>query len=332
MYLSVEDQKNLGYRIVDFIPYKSYARKNIGYLYAIQHGAKQIYDTDDDNHPTSGKITFFQKDSGEFLVYDTDANSVNPYSHFGQSTIWPRGYPLENIADPTHHTFDRCKDVQTAIQQGVVDGDPDVDAIYRLTRKDKNVRLDVKFDANAPAVLLPPGTMAPFNSQNTFFLYKGLWATLLPITTAFRVCDIWRGYYAQRLLWEIGGYLSFFPPNAVQVRSAHNYLDDFIDEKDLYHNAGRLVHFLTNWKSDKKDFFSRVMDLSVAMVENKFWGVKDALLTEAWLHDLVSVGYKIPDLNPTPKKCKNVSEKRIKLEPKEHPSSYLRAGKKLVVI
>lgn len=315
---------------MDFLPYKSYARKNIGYLYAIQHGAKQIYDTDDDNHPISGKLSFFDKDSGEFYVYSTQARAVNPYSHFGQGTIWPRGYPLENISDPTEHVFDKCQGVQTTIQQGVVDGDPDVDAIFRLTRKDKNVRLDVKFDPKADPVLLPPGTMAPFNSQNTFFLYKGLWATLLPITTAFRVCDIWRGYFAQRLIWEIGGYLSFFPPNAVQVRSAHDYLLDFIDEKDLYHDAGRLVRFLTTWKSNKKDFFNRVLELSVAMVENQFWGEKDALLTEAWLQDLVSVGYKIPQLQPTPKKCEKTTETGVALKPKKQPSSYLGKGKSLV--
>jgi len=326
----VEDQKKLGYRIVDFLPYKSYARKNIGYLYAIQHGAKQIYDTDDDNHPKSGKLSFFDKDSGEFYVYNTQSKAVNPYSHFGQGTIWPRGYPLENISDPTEPVFDKCQGVQTTIQQGVVDGDPDVDAIFRLTRKDKDVRLDVKFDPKAPPVLLPPGTMAPFNSQNTFFLYKGLWATLLPITTAFRVCDIWRGYFAQRLIWEIGGYLSFFPPNAVQVRSAHDYLLDFIDEKDLYHDAGRLVRFLTKWKSNKQDFFNRVLELSVAMVENRFWGVKDALLTEAWLKDLVSVGYEIPQLKQTPKKCDKTSETKVILKPKTQPSSYLGKGKALV--
>ncbi|EPB71896.1 hypothetical protein ANCCEY_09021 [Ancylostoma ceylanicum] len=42
---------NAGYQILDYLPYKSYARKNIGYLYAIQNGAEWIYDTDDDNKP-----------------------------------------------------------------------------------------------------------------------------------------------------------------------------------------------------------------------------------------------------------------------------------------
>lgn len=329
MYLDIEKQKALGYQIVDLVPFRSYARKNIGYLYAIHHGAKIIYETDDDNAPTSGKITFFQEEKGDFLVYSTDTDTVNPYEHFGQSTIWPRGYPLEKIADPPQHSFVKCKDVAPSIQQGVVDGDPDVDAVFRLTRKDKGVKLDVKFDAKAPVVVLPHGTLAPFNSQNTLFHYNALWAMLLPVTTAFRVCDIWRGYWAQRLLWEIGGNLAFFPPNAIQVRSAHNYLDDFIDEKALYHDAGRLVNFLRQWKSDKKDFFSRILELSNAMVAEKFWDKGDAELTEAWLHDLISVGYTQPKLETQIRPCNNVIEKSKEILPKEQSSSYLRAGDKL---
>jgi hypothetical protein len=49
VYLSIEKQKNLGYRIHDLVPYGHYGRKNFGYLYAIQHGARVIYETDDDN-------------------------------------------------------------------------------------------------------------------------------------------------------------------------------------------------------------------------------------------------------------------------------------------
>ena len=320
----------MGYRIHDLLPYKSYARKNLGYLYAIQHGAKIIYETDDDNSPTSGKITFYQEETGKFFVYKTDSIVVNPYEHFGQSTIWPRGYPLDRIADPPSHTFVTCFGADTSIQQGVVNGDPDVDAIFRLTRKDKGVDLKVEFDSEAPSVALPPKTMAPFNSQNTLFTNRALWGMLLPITVAFRVCDIWRGYWAQRLLWDVGSHLSFFPPNAVQYRNAHNYLADFIDEKMLYHDAGRLVEFLINWKSDKPDFFSRVLDLSVAMVEQGFWEIDDAILTEAWLTDLVSIGYEMPAVKPVPKPCRNLATGAMtKLQPREKSSAYLRAGKEL---
>ena len=332
VFLSVEKQKTLGYRIHNLISYKSYARKNIGYLYAIQHGAKGIYETDDDNCPASGKITFHLQNSGEFYVYKTDSSVVNPYEHFGQSTIWPRGYPLDRIADPPSHTFNKCAEVDTSVQQGVVNGDPDVDAIFRLTRKDKDVPVNVEFDADADPVVLPPKTLAPFNSQNTLFLYKGLWAMLLPTSVAFRVTDIWRGYWAQRLLWDIGSHLSFFPPNAVQVRNAHNYLADFTNEQQMNLRSSDFVEFLINWRSDKPDFFGRVLDLGVEMNENDFWEWHDVILTEAWLEDLISVGYEMPAVQPISKPCKKFVGKETVLQPKEKPSSFLRAGKELRTI
>lgn len=49
VFLSVERQKQLNYRIHRLLPYRAYSRKNIGYLFAIRHGAKVIYETDDDN-------------------------------------------------------------------------------------------------------------------------------------------------------------------------------------------------------------------------------------------------------------------------------------------
>ena len=48
IYLSLEKQNNLGYKILKYINFNSTsAMKNIGYLYAIQHGAKEIFEIDD---------------------------------------------------------------------------------------------------------------------------------------------------------------------------------------------------------------------------------------------------------------------------------------------
>merc|ERR1719158_1971603 len=49
VYLNAERQRGLPYHILDLIPWRHFGRKNLGYLYAIQHGARIIYDTDDDN-------------------------------------------------------------------------------------------------------------------------------------------------------------------------------------------------------------------------------------------------------------------------------------------
>ena len=47
IFLSLEQQAQLGFRVVDFLPYDSYVRKTIGYLFTIQHGAKKTFDADD---------------------------------------------------------------------------------------------------------------------------------------------------------------------------------------------------------------------------------------------------------------------------------------------
>lgn len=58
-FLSLEKQKELDYHIVKHLSSDSYSRKMIGYLYAIENGAKWIYDADDKVMLTKGyKIAF----------------------------------------------------------------------------------------------------------------------------------------------------------------------------------------------------------------------------------------------------------------------------------
>ncbi|KAI8741865.1 glycosyltransferase STELLO1, partial [Biomphalaria glabrata] len=95
-FLSIGRQKLLNFKITDSLPYKSYARKNLGYLYAILNGAKFIYETDDDNRPSDNLEGFIYTPETPGLMY-AGKQLFNPYQHFGQSTLWPRGYPLSKI-------------------------------------------------------------------------------------------------------------------------------------------------------------------------------------------------------------------------------------------
>jgi hypothetical protein len=70
-----------------------------------------------------------------------------------------------------------------------------------------------------------------------------------------------------------------------------------VDEESLYFQSEALIEFLTLWSSDKATFFERVYQLSQDMAMYHFWGEKDALLTLAFLQDLLSVGYKPPLMN-----------------------------------
>lgn len=284
-FLSVEKQSSLGYEIFKHLPWNHYSRKNIGYLYAIEHGAKVIYETDDDNIIKTSLD--YLPELSDINVFHNNNFCVNPYAYFGQPTVWPRGYPLEYILKKMHKSI-KTRLTQISIQQGIVDNDPDVDAIFRLTRGEL-----LTFTDQAP-IALSCGTMCPFNSQNTFFHYSAFWGLLIPITTSFRVCDIWRGYVTQRLLWDIGGNLCFTKATAIQERNEHDLLKDFIDEQDLYYKAGKLVRYLIEWKSNKKTLFERMIELHEALIEAGYYKPEELNLVKAWVSDLQRIGYKPP--------------------------------------
>lgn len=139
IFLSLQDQTDLAerYSVVEEIPTKSYLRKMVGYLYAIDHGAKYIYETDDDNSALDGLLGFkYVKYRGLEMDCEAPSMFVNPYAYFGQPSVWPRGYPLEMISETAVSANCSKFTVSTQmplIQQGLVNGDPDVDAIYRYT-------------------------------------------------------------------------------------------------------------------------------------------------------------------------------------------------------
>lgn len=292
-FLGVEKQKKLGYEVYNLLPFKSYARKNIGYLYAIQHGAKVIYESDDDNIPTNGIISIPEETKIQSYVYEEDKIAVNVYAHFGRPDVWPRGFPLNQIKPATRETSEPKKTKASTklvpIQQGLANGDPDVDAIYRLTQP-----LKIIFDDSDP-ISIPEGMMCPWNSQNTFFHESAFWGTLIPITTTFRVCDIWRSYWVQRILWDIGGELAFLPASVEQIRNPHDYLEDFKDEIDLYVKAEKLIRFLIEWESHANNIPDRIVQLAQGMADNEFWKQGDAELVKAWVSDLSAVGYEFPE-------------------------------------
>jgi len=144
IFLDIDRQKQLPYSIVEQLPYRSYTRKMIGYLYAIEHGARVIYETDDDNLLTENLSNFLGNYSRHILHYapprvegnadDAVLPVVNPYAYFGHPSVWPRGYPLEALDRTTQRTF-YYSEAFPWIQQRLANGDPDVDCIFRLTRK-----------------------------------------------------------------------------------------------------------------------------------------------------------------------------------------------------
>lgn len=287
-FLSIEKQETLDYEIIKFLPENHYCRKNIGYLYAISHGAKCIYETDDDNALIEGIFTLSEGDELVEVCVE-GKNCVNVFSYFGQPTVWPRGFPLDQIADSPSYQVKNISEQRCGVVQGLVNKDPDVDGIFRLTQY-----RDVYFDKKPPCVL-PEGVFCPFNTQNTLFSYESFWGLMIPSTTAFRVCDIWRSYIVQRLLWDLNLRLCFTSPTAIQERNEHNLFRDFCDEQDLYLKSGCLIQFLLNWKSEASHFPERMENLTEELVAHQYLKQEEIALVQAWIHDLTRLGYQFPN-------------------------------------
>ena len=116
-------------------------------------------------------------------------------------------------------------------------------------------RINVTFDETSPSIQYPIYKLSPYNSQNTFFHYEAFWSLYLPYTVTFRLTDIWRSYWAQRLMWLLNDTITFNGPNAVQFRNSHSYLKDFESEKSMYSKTESLIEFLFKWKCSMKSFY-----------------------------------------------------------------------------
>jgi len=286
--------------------------KNIGFLYAIAHGAKVIYDTDDDNRLKEASIPIagYGLSGPEANVtvaqapLDAGRNELpvfNPYRYFRGTCghVWPRGYPLDHVqrdelrtVKPTYNT---TLERPPAVQQFLADEDPDVDAIFRLTRQ-----LPCSFQGLAPGspdiLRIPPNTFVPYNAQATVHLYDAFWGLLLPVTVHGRVSDIWRSYLTQKLLWDIGQSVVFTNPHVIHDRVAHDYLKDFQSEQDLYLKSTAMVNFLSSWSSDAPTLVERLEQLWAALYNRGFVELGDLRLAQAWIRDLLALGYEFPDL------------------------------------
>jgi len=131
-YLSVAEQVGSSFHLGRLAPVRNYCRKNFAYLEAIKRGAEVIVETDDDNLPTKN---FFRSRVLTCDRHIADVKGwVNVFRYFTDNKmIWPRGYDLSKIKVPPPSFVDlELKLTTCPVQCGMINGDPDVDAVYRL--------------------------------------------------------------------------------------------------------------------------------------------------------------------------------------------------------
>jgi len=283
-FYDLPSQMTLPYELAVRLPIGCYARKNIGYLIAISEDAPCIYETDDDNAP----LPHWQKREQYTEAVDVETKGwVNAYRYFSDENIWPRGLPLNEIKKLSvdglakAHVSVSC----APIQQGLANGSPDVDAIWRLV-------LDHEFTfKDVTSIRLNPGAWCPFNSQSTWWWPEAYPLMYLPSFCSFRMTDIWRSFIAQRCLWELGHGVIFHAAEVFQQRNEHDLMRDFTEEIDGYTGNSRFADVLTELrlKKGKDALTGNLRACYTALIEAGFFPAKEMDLLNTWIGDLESI-------------------------------------------
>ncbi len=285
-FLSYEDQLRMSFKLPSLLPKGHYARKNAGYLVAMRQGAECIYETDDDSIPIRFWGSRFLRLDGPRVIrgesWGEGMRWVNAYRQFSDEVIWPRGFPLDRIHVDAEVSGRVEGLVEAPVQQGLVNGSPDVDAVWRLTM-DRPFEFERRGD-----LLLRAGQWCPFNSQNTWWWPVAYPLMYIPSHCTFRMCDIWRSFVAQRCLWAAGYGLAFFDADVVQERNPHDLMRDLEDEVPGYLQNSRMAMLLGALKlqAGEKSVAGNLQACYDALISAGIFPSAERLLLEAWLADL----------------------------------------------
>jgi hypothetical protein len=280
VYVGPDQQRS---RLGQALPFNHYARKMLGYVRAVSDGATVIADSDDDNIPKDGWS--FPGFDGTFPVSPSDAGYVNVYKSFTDMHIWPRGLPLDRVLAPESVVAESAladQEVQVGFWQGLADGDPDVDAIYRLTQGGP-----CTFDRRDP-IVLGEGTLSPFNSQNTAVRSELFALLYLPATVTFRFTDILRGYVAQPVMWAAGFRLGFLDATVFQERNEHDFTKDFESEVPCYLQVREAVDVAAANSKPGRSVEDNLVAVYEDLYRHDIVAGQELALLDAWLEDLAA--------------------------------------------
>ncbi|HEY5499459.1 MAG TPA: STELLO glycosyltransferase family protein [Bacteroidales bacterium] len=281
-FYSIERQQSLSFHLVANLPYKHYARKNLGYLIAMSKGAEILIETDDDNIPLPG---FWESRSRKVKAHLLKGKGwVNIYGYFTDVNIWPRGFALEKIQDKLP-VLEEMITLDCPIQQGLADENPDVDAIYRLI-----MPLPVYFN-QSPPIALGENSICPFNSQNTTWFKEAFPLLYLPSHCSFRMTDIWRSFVAQRIAWTCGWSVLFHHSTVRQERNDHNLMKDFQDEICGYNQNLQIGESLKdlNLKTGVENIPENMITSYQKLIDLGVVGAAEMNLLKCWLKDIEQI-------------------------------------------
>ena len=238
-YITPEEQERDYKELSDVIGWNSIQRRNIGFVYAYKAGADIVATVDDDNIPYDnwGKNILIGQEI-DCDCYSPDNKMVfDPLSVTKDNYLWHRGYPIQLLKGRLGVNYIGKVKRKVLVQANLWDGDPDIDAMARLTYKPV-----VKYnDVTQPYC---SDYIAPFNSQNTILSREVIpYYAVLPHIG--RMDDIWGSYILQK----------FFPNSVVydvatvyQDRNVQDLITNLEKEVIGYRHTLDLISDLDNYE------------------------------------------------------------------------------------
>jgi hypothetical protein len=238
-YLTPEQQEKLYPELSNIIGWKTIQRRNIGFVYAYQNGCDVVATIDDDNIPYD-----FWGDNimvGKKIVVDDyvnkSCNYFDPISITNHNDLWHRGFPIEFLQVKNDIEYKGKKTITPLVQAEFWDGDPDIDALCRLSKKPI-----VKFNKFDP---FTTNQLMPFNSQNTF-LHRSVLKNYSVFPYVGRMDDIWGGYVLQNFHKNS---VVFTSASVYQERNPQDLIRNLENEIIGYRNTLKLLNDLKNFEN-----------------------------------------------------------------------------------
>ena len=226
--------------LVKLVGWNSCDIRNYGYIEAYKMGADVIASVDDDNIPYDnwGTDLYVNKKIVCDLYEPEENNIFDPLSVTKFDQIWHRGFPIECLTS-RHKIHYKGKTERTVlIQADLWDGNPDVDAIARIT-----FNPSVKYSEITQPYC--SNSISPFNTQNTF-ISRQAFPYFCAIPGVGRMNDIWGSYIFQHYC---PNSVIYNRPSVFQDRNPHDLTKDLSEEFLGYKFTYKLIKDLVNYSN-----------------------------------------------------------------------------------
>ena len=245
-------------------------RKNLGFLFALDHGAEEVVDLAQGEslppaHPMESYIP---------VTYPTGL-LWNPYPcMLGMPNVWPKHFPTE-LREVKQEVLNEEMERVAAASIGIVQS-----LHLPITSSTHIPQPNRDSSSLPPLVALGLKTFAPLTEGTTLFTKSALWALFL---SNHQSAATLRGLLAQPLLWRVGLHTAFSKTTSSQEAEEESYSEGDIDAQLLQ------VLQQTN--------LTACATVATCLILIYSQNYKESLpQLQAWLFDLGKIGYQAPRL------------------------------------